>query len=336
MKTEYQPHNLKIVKQFTGHKLLLLLILLIGPQACSRFPDITSAAIQRVSSTRFDFIDWSPVTKTIFAVGTWPHGTAISDLHLVEVNSGNMEELSDLSTWYEFPRWSPDGRKVALTVRGDEIWLYDLATDLFTYLTNGEGAVWFPDGTKLAIYVGSSSNPGTGHREIRIVDQQGQILRTIRIGALIPEILQPVPNMLHPSEHLFGFDLSPDGEHLIVTLELFLGRPSNKPGEYRSETYLVNLGNESVVPFLIGEPVSMVSWAPDGTKIAYIRHKGSRSGELVIVDNNGVCQLIPDLPPNIKSPTWSKGGQHIAFLYRGEIHILDINLYLELEDSGCP
>ena len=322
--------------QFTGNKLILLMILLIGLQACSREPDITSVAIHKVSSDRFYHIDWSPVTETIFAVGTFPHGAAISDLHLVEVNSGSMEELSDLSTWYEFPRWSPDGMKVALTVSGDEIWVYDLTTDQFTYLTNGEGAVWFPDGTRLAIYVGPSSNPGTKHREIRIVDQLGNILRTIEVGEVIPELLQLAPYMVHPDEDLSGFDISPDGEHLIFSLELYLGRLGSENGEHRWEAYIVDLSDESVLPFLPGETVGFISWAPDGDKIAYIRPRLLGEGELLIVDPEGLCQLIPNLPSEISNPNWSQDSLHLAFLYQGEIHILDISLYLTLEDSGCP
>ncbi len=319
------------------HQITFVIFLAAGIVSCMRVQDITSESILKISQEKFISIDWSPDGSTLFAIGPHYHATTISHLYSIEVASGDSAKLTEDFDAYDLSSWSPNGEKVALTVDLNTIWIFDVASRQTTYLTAGEGATWFPEGDKLAIYMGPNSIKGADHREIRIVDLEGNVHSTIDVGEVIPELLQLQPYHVNPQEYLYGLEISPDGGYVLLSLYLYKGRQEGQDsGEERHEAYLVDLRNESVLPFLIDEPVSVASWSPDGTKIVYIRPKGLRRGELVIVNNEGVCQLIPDLPPEIKSPTWSKGGQHIAFLYWGEIHILDINLYLELEDSGCP
>ena len=102
------------------------------------------------------------------------------------------------------------------------------------------------------------------------------------------------------------------------------------------EGYIVDLTDESVLPFLPGDPVGEVSWAPDGKKIAYVRAKKSVEGELVIADTEGECLFIPDLPAKISSPSWAPNSSEIAFLYGGAIYILKITPQELLQAAGCP
>ncbi len=322
---------------FTDRWFVLVVVLTTGIVSCSQQPNITSAAVHEIGRQKFSNIDWSPDDSTLYAVGSPYPVSAFADLYFVEVASGNITKLTDNSDVYDFPTWSPDGEDIAITVDQHTIWIFNIASRNFTYLTAGEGATWLPEGDKLAIYVGPSANDDTDHREIRIVDLQGNILRTLEVGAFIPELLQLQPYLIQPDEDLSGFDISPDGEHLIFSLDLYTGMLEGEGrGEQRQETYKVNLRDESTFPFLPGETVGFVSWSPDGNKIAYIQPKILGIGKLIIVDNQGKCQMIPDLPTEIESPSWSKDGSQIAFLYGGEIHILDTSLYLTLEDSGCP
>ena len=65
---------------------------------------------------------------------------------------------------YQFPRISPDGRRVALGVAGQEsqTWLYDFSRETLTRFTFGgsvnQNAVWTPDGKRIAF---QSSKEGT-------------------------------------------------------------------------------------------------------------------------------------------------------------------------------
>ena len=57
---------------------------------------------------------------------------------------------------YLFPRISPDGKRISVTVAQEntQIWLYDLARDTLTRLTfegdQNYNAVWSPDGKRIA------------------------------------------------------------------------------------------------------------------------------------------------------------------------------------------
>lgn len=316
---------------------VFMIVLTTGVVSCSHQQNITSASIRNISHEKFTYIDWSPDNSTLFAVGSPYNVTAFTDLYSFELTSGRFIELTEHSGVFDFPRWSPDGENVVITVDQNTIWIFDIVSRRFTYLTDGEGAIWLPDGEKLAVYVGWLSNKGTDHREIRIIDLQGNILRRIDVGAVIPELLQLQPYHVTPIEYLAGIDVSPDGAHVIFSLYLYKGRlEGDESGDQSQEAYIVNLHDEDVYPFLPNESVGFVSWSPDGNKIAYIRPKILGIGKLMIVDTQGNCQMVPDLSTEIETPSWSNNGSEIAFLYEGEIHILDINLYLELEGSGCP
>jgi len=316
---------------------VLMIVLTTGMVSCSQQQNITSASIRNISHEKFTSIDWSPDNSTLFAVGSPYAPSAYTDLYSFELTSGRFIELTEKPGVFSFPSWSPDGENVVITVEDNTIWIFNIVSRRFTYLTDGEGATWLPDGDKLAVYVGPFSNKGTDHREIRIVDLQGNILRRIDVGAVIPELLQLQSYLVKPREYLTRIDVSPDGAHVIFSLDLFKGRfVGEDRGEKHQEAYIVNLHDEDVYPFLPNESVGFVSWSPDGNKIAYTRPKILAIGKLIIVDTQSNCHMVPDLPPEISSPNWSNNGSEIAFLYKGEIHILDINLYLELEGSGCP
>jgi Tol biopolymer transport system component len=320
-----------------GYRFALLLALTTGLVSCSRLPDITSETIRKISSQRFANIDWAPDGSTIFAVGARYLPAPLADLFSIEVATGKSTKLTEVSGVYGFASWSSDGEKIALTVDQNTIWIFDVSTRSSTYLTAGEGAVWLPDGDKLAIYVGPLPDADTDHREIRIVDLQGDVLDTLEVGAVIPELLQLKPYLVRPDEDLSGLDISPDGDNIIFSLDLYKGKLEGEDrGEERQEAYLVNLRDESVLPFLPGEPVGFISWSPDGTKIAYIRPEILDVGELVIADNEGRCLFIPDLPHEISSPSWAPDSSKLAFLYGGAIHILDLSPQSTQQGNGCP
>ena len=66
---------------------------------------------------------------------------------------------------YVYPRISPDGTRVALDIRDQEndIWIWDLARQTLTRLTNAPGQdrnpVWTPDGQRLIFGVGARGQP---------------------------------------------------------------------------------------------------------------------------------------------------------------------------------
>jgi Tol biopolymer transport system component/predicted Ser/Thr protein kinase len=72
--------------------------------------------------------------------------------------SGRMRSLKIPPGMYSLPRYSPDGRKLALAGDGPDIYVYDLERETTTRLTNGADAQsysWTPDGKHIVF--GSSS-----------------------------------------------------------------------------------------------------------------------------------------------------------------------------------
>lgn len=67
---------------------------------------------------------------------------------------GNIEPLNALARPYFGPRFSPDGRQIAIEVQGDQsqIWTYDIASDKMTQVTfqdSNRFPLWSPDGKRM-------------------------------------------------------------------------------------------------------------------------------------------------------------------------------------------
>ncbi|MBI4442775.1 MAG: PD40 domain-containing protein [Acidobacteria bacterium] len=94
-----------------------------------------------------------------------PSGTGSNDFTMVWVDrKGIAKPLPAPPRFYGYPVLSPDGRRVVLQIAGAnyDIWLYDLARDALTRLTfesNNEGALWSPDGKRIAFCSARAGSP---------------------------------------------------------------------------------------------------------------------------------------------------------------------------------
>jgi dipeptidyl aminopeptidase/acylaminoacyl peptidase len=99
-----------------------------------------------------------------------------SDLHLLEVESGEIRRLTFSDSTNSAPAISPDGSQVAfLSSRTEkpQLWLLPLAGGEPRQLTDlpqgvGSGAVWSPDGRKLAFTAGPQDEPRKPERPYRV------------------------------------------------------------------------------------------------------------------------------------------------------------------------
>src|SRR5262249_19256379 len=77
-------------------------------------------------------------------------GQAMS--YLVRVGAGRESRLLEEPRAFRAPRFSPDGRKIAVEVdeaKGNNIWVYDLAGGTFTLLNAGNFPEWSGDGKRV-------------------------------------------------------------------------------------------------------------------------------------------------------------------------------------------
>jgi serine/threonine-protein kinase len=78
--------------------------------------------------------------------------------------SGSARAVTDKRRAYEDPRISPDGRKIAITIKeeGTHLWIYDLERDALMPLTSGpepdQGPLWAPEGEALVFRKGLPSS----------------------------------------------------------------------------------------------------------------------------------------------------------------------------------
>ena len=103
------------------------------------------------------------------------------------------------------PRFSPDGRKLALDIddgKQRDIWVYDWARDTLTQLTFNSGAdavpVWTPDGKRI-VFASDRAKPGTRNLYGVNADGTGEVTR------LTDSPDDQRPTSWHPSGRFLAF-----------------------------------------------------------------------------------------------------------------------------------
>jgi serine/threonine-protein kinase len=169
-------------------------------------------------------------------------------------SSGKTEPLLTTPGIYFNPRFSPDGRRLALdqTSNGSDIFVYDLARGAMTRLTfdgHSQGPIWSPDGARIAF----RTNTATGTA----------LMWTRSDGAGEPRKLLDGPNVVVPwsfspdGRRLAYFDFNPDTGNDIWTLPLDPAN-SDSPRPGKPQPYLRTPAGE-LVP----------TYSPDRRWIAY-------------------------------------------------------------------
>jgi Tol biopolymer transport system component len=122
---------------------------------------------------------------------------------LVWVDRNGREDLAPFPPrTYTYPRFSPDGTRVALDIRDQDqdIWIGDLARHTLTRITSDRGTdfypVWTPDGRRIMFY---SSRNGTANLFWQSADGTGTVER-LTTSTTTPH---------------YPFSISPDGRTLV-------------------------------------------------------------------------------------------------------------------------
>jgi len=181
-------------------------------------------------------------------------------------SSGKTQPLLTTPGLYFNPRFSPDGRRLALRAgsKGNDIFVYDLEREAMARLTfdgRSENPVWSPDGAHIAF----ETNTAAG----------SAIMWTRSDGAGEPQKLVEGPNRVAgysfspDGRRLAYFEVNPDTGYDIWTLPLDIADPNSpKPG--KPEPFLRT-------PFDELSPV----FSPDGRWIAY-RSTESGASEIYV------------------------------------------------------
>jgi eukaryotic-like serine/threonine-protein kinase len=230
--------------------------------------------------------------------------------HLVWVDrTGNITPVTDRVGQYSDPRLSPDGRRIAFSIREQErdIWLYDLNRSLLTRLTRHSTAaflpVWTPDGRHL-IY----------HTEA----PQFDVHRRAADGSGRDEVL-----LTSPMDKL-AFAVTPEGGELLFS-----------ESDPTADLWRVALDGSGTKTRLTDTPYeeTMAALSPDGRWVAFCSDQSGRlevyameypSGERrVQLSHDGGC-----------APQWSRDGREL--FYRDGQHLVSVRFSPATGEVATP
>ncbi len=212
---------------------------------------------------------------------------------------------------YSIPRFSPDGKRLALIVsdvtnlasngRGD-VWIYDFASGSMSRLTfdgTDDYDAWSPDGSK--IYFDSSRGSGGGLYAKRADGTGGE-------QAILPN---------ERSSYLNPDTVSPDDKVMVLT----------QPGGTAGDLWMTALGDKPEAKSLKTN-AGGAQFSPDGKYIAYSSYQ---SGLYQVFVNTfpiggGEWQVSLD---GGNYPRWCKGGRELVYyngLQQNDVLAVDVEL----------
>ncbi len=237
-----------------------------GTLATTPVPLLDRVATARLGSSYF-------AVSSTGVLAYVPADSSVPSHALVLVDrEGRSTRASDLRAAYEYPRFSRDGRRLAVTIAsasGGDVWVYDLDRDTRTRVTTGgmsRRPIWAADGTRLAfewrgpaawsLYTKAADGAGTPQPLIETAPpslEQGWVdpLAGVLPGSvpLLTGAHVQSPSSWSPGGPLAFVEHKPNGERDIWVLS---------PGE-------------TAVPFLITPfDESAPEFSPDGRFLAYV------------------------------------------------------------------
>ena len=226
-----------------------------------------------------------------------------STLVLVD-RQGEATPLIETPQIYTLPRFSSDGRRVAVTIQGEagrDIWTYELAQGSLTRLTF-EGRVsypvWTPDGKQIAFALGRAQGGSASNILTKPADGSGETTQ-----------LTPAEN----DRSLSPASWSPDAETLVF-LEVGAGTSGTTTGDIG----VLPLGGTGKPELLIDTPFGETNpkLSPDGRWLAYASNESGQSEVYVrpFPALDGKWQVSTD---GGAEPVWSPQGGEL-FYRRGD------------------
>jgi TolB protein len=238
------------------------------------------------------------------------NGRGNYDLLVVDSDGENLRRIAGSGTQIYSPTWSPDGRRLAYTMRETEGWRLverDMETGTTRTIHSGSGLImtpaYSPDGAKIAfaLYI-------PGGAEIHEYD--------VSRGCCLRKLTDSSGDNMYPS-------YSADGRQLAFM--------STRTGKHHVYVMAADGGTATILSrFGEGVEYNAPDWSPTGSGIAF--HGTSRGTfQLMLGDASrpgGQLQQLTSRGWN-EDPSWAPDGRHLVFtqgLGRGEaeLYVIDI------------
>ena len=215
--------------------------------------------------------------------------------------NGAQQPIAAPARPYVFPRLSPDGRRLAVTLQGQEVqlWLYDLSRETLTrFAFEGKmnsNPVWTPDGKRIAF---NSNKEGPVNLFWQLADGSGGLERLTTSEYL------HFPMSWSPNGQVLAFvEVTPTTGYDLWTLGL---------GDRKAQPFLRTQFNESVPQF-----------SPDGNWLAYTSNETGRWEVYMqpYPGSGGKWQISTE---GGTEPVWNRNGRELFYRNGDKMMAVDI------------
>jgi serine/threonine-protein kinase len=231
----------------------------------------------------------------VFASGLTPVEVQLVDIH------GQSQPLLGEQLSYAYPRFSPDGRKIAITIGTPgqrDVWVYDLQSKTSVRISSeGDGEVnerpeWTPDGRSVLYRSSRGKRAGLWWRRVDLSEREK-------------------PLLVNDREDYWEVVMTPDGKGIVYQLDT------------AGADILYRQLNGDTVPKPIAATTAIESMgrvSPDGRWIAYVTPESGTDQVVVQAFPQSAGQIQVSIGSG-REPVWSHDGTRLY--YRDDRHIVE-------------
>ncbi|MEO7366883.1 MAG: protein kinase, partial [Gemmatimonadaceae bacterium] len=233
---------------------------------------------------------------SVSASGSVVHVSGSTTSRVVIAGDGAERVLIPSEAEYANPRFSPDGKRIALSIGGtdgSDVWVYEIASGTMQKLTN-EGKVnerpeWTPDG-KRVLYRSDRDSTSAIWWQPADMSTPATVLFEDKRGEAWEAVL------------------SPDAGSMLVRLD-------NGSGHFQEDIFMRSVsGDTTLKPFIVGKFLDMSPrFSPDGKWVAYTSDQSGVTEVYVTpYPGPGARNLVST--GRAMSPLWYSDGRRIAYV----------------------
>ncbi len=248
-------------------------------------------------------LDRGSAVAALSATGTLAYMAGNQGATVVLANAERSEPLFSEVRPYSFPRFSPDGRRVALTITSgtsSDIWLGDVGSGTLKRLTSGgtvnERPEWSPDGTRVLFR--------------RVVGARSALWwqRADGTGAASPVIADA------RADYFEGV-ITPDGRELVYQVD-------TTGGDVMVRGLDDDLAPRPIANGRANEDQARVS--PDGRWVVYVTEE-SGGPQVVVQPLSGPEARVQVSTRGGTEPVWARDGRRLFYRTEGEFRVAEVS-----------